>query len=919
MTTLVSGLSAPTAMDFAPDGRLFVLEQGGDVDYVRPDGSTWTALHLNVDSQDERGLLGIAFDPNFATNHYVYLYYTNPNPGAAPWAGGEHNQLSRFTVNDTNPQQPVLTNEAPILDWNSLSSAQNHNGGAIHFGLDGMLYADAGDNVQTFTLNGNTYRVSQTLSNLLGKQLRINVEAFNNGTARRDDTTVGHLIPADNPFVGKATGINQLIYALGLRNPFTFAVQPKTGIIYINDVGENTWEEIDQSIAGANYGWSGGNTDGFGQTPPGPGVYHEPLLAYNHSGGPAGGGIAIVGGTFYDPATNQFPSSYVGKYFYADLGAGWIRVFDPAKPGNAANPDTSAGFATDMPGGSRDLLVDSAGDLLYLSGDGSVYVIAYKAPKITKQPAGTTVNTSQSATFTVTATGPSLQYQWQHFVSGSWTNVAGTTNTLTLENVAPADAGNYRVIVSNTFGSVTSTSASLTVNANVPPAIVTQPVDRQVDVGQNATFTVVTNGAIPLNFEWQHLAGNTWQDVGTSSATLTITAATSADAGSYRVIVSNSLGSQTSDVATLSVSPLPTATITLPATGTRFNWGQTITFAGSGRDGQGSALAASQESWQVVLFEENAPTGAGLRSRTFQTFNGVNGGSFVANAPDTTPLLWYRIILTVTDANGGKASQSVDVHANTVTFLLNTQPPGLAMFLDSRPVASGTQVTGITGQPHQLSVPAVQTVGGTTYTFTSWSNGGAATHTIAPLVSKTFTARYIATLAPGLRAEFFTNPANLRALPNLTGRAPTVARIDSQIAYPLSRGPWPGLSAQFAGRFTSLHTGFLEVNTPGRYTLTLMSKDGSKLWLDGSLLINNDGIHAQRARSATVTLSAGLHALQVEYFDNTGGGALVLSWSGPGFARQVIPAGNLFYNPSIPVSSIVAPQVAHIRSLSRRK
>ena len=228
---VVAGLVNPTAMEFAPDGRLFVLEQGGNVELVHGDGTTWTALHLNVDSNGERGLLGIAFDPAFSTNHFVYLYYTNPNAGGASWATGTHNQLSRFTVNDANPQQPTFTNEAPILDWDNLSSATFHNGGAIHFGLDGMLYADAGDNGQTFTQGGNTYRVSQTLSDLLGKQLRIDVGAFNQGVATRDDTAVGHLIPADNPFVGTATGIDQLIYTLGLRNPYTFAVQPGTGTI----------------------------------------------------------------------------------------------------------------------------------------------------------------------------------------------------------------------------------------------------------------------------------------------------------------------------------------------------------------------------------------------------------------------------------------------------------------------------------------------------------------------------------------------------------------------------------------------------------------------------------------------------------------------------------------------------------------
>jgi glucose/arabinose dehydrogenase len=384
LVTTNSNLSAPTAMEFSPLGQLWVLEQAGVVKLVRGDGSTHSALTLSVDSAGERGLLGIAFDPNYAANRFVYLYYTNPNPGGAPWATGVHNQLSRFTVNDSNPLQPVLINEAPILDWNNLSGATNHNGGAIHFGLDGMLYANAGDNVQSFTGTDNkTYRVSQTLNNLLGKQLRIDVSKFNSGIATRDDVTVGHLIPSDNPFVGTATatGINKLIYALGLRNPFTFAVQPGTGRILINDVGETTWEEINDSLAGANYGWSGGSTDGFGHPPPSfaEGTYHDPLLAYAHSGtGSLATGAAIVGGTFYNPATVQFPASYVGMYFYQDLASGWIRYFNPNNPNNSLTPDgNSVAFASNTPGGLRDLKVDSAGNLYYLSGgNGEIYRIS---------------------------------------------------------------------------------------------------------------------------------------------------------------------------------------------------------------------------------------------------------------------------------------------------------------------------------------------------------------------------------------------------------------------------------------------------------------------------------------------------------------------------------------------------------------
>jgi len=899
---VVSGLSAPTAMEFAPDGRLFVLEQGGNVKLVRGDGTTSTALHLNVDSSGERGLLGIAFDPGFATNHFVYLYYTNPNPGAASWATGEHNQLSRFTINDTDPQNPILGNEAPILDWNNLSSATNHNGGAIHFGIDGKLYADAGDNVQTFTQGGNSYRVSQTLANLLGKQLRIDVSAFNSGVATRDDTAVGHLIPADNPFVNTASGINQLIYALGLRNPFTFAVQPGTGKIFINDVGETTWEEIDQSVAGGNFGWRGGNTDGFGNSnPPGPGTYHDPLLAYNHSGGPAGGGAAIVGGTFYNPTTVQFPSSYVGKYFYEDLAAGWIRVFDPANPGSATNPDTSTAFATGTLGSLHDLKVDSVGNLYYLSGNGGVIEkISYQAPQITAQPSDQTVSQGGTATFTVAATGPALSYQWQHLVGTSWTNVGANASTLTLANVATSDAGSYRVNVSNTFGAVTSGIATLTVNvAAQAPSITTQPTGQAVNVGQSATFTVAASGTQPLGYQWQHLVSAAWSNVGTNSPTLTIGAATTADAGSYHVIVTNSLGSATSDSASLAVNQLPTATITTPASGTNYNWNQTISFAGSGTDPEDGTLAASQYSWEIRFYHEDKPDGTGLHYHPFQTFTAVTSGSFNANFPETSPLVWYEIILTVTDSKGATASSAVDVHPNLGSFTVASNPPGLQLLLDGGPITSGTTITGTVGQPRTLGVVTPQTSGGATYTFGSWSDGGAASHTInTPSASTTYTAQFTAAPAysPGLNAEFFDYTSSISTLPNLSGKTPDVVRTDATINYAATTGAWSGLDSRFIDTFASRHRGLLNVDTAGTFTLYVKSDDGSKLYLDGTLLINNDGLHSMRERSRTLTLTKGYHAIEVDFFENTGYAGLIFSWAGPGIAKQTVPASQLFHD-----------------------
>lgn len=462
-TTLASGFNAPTNMDFAPGVGLFILEQGGTVKFVRNNGTSFTSLTLTVDSQGERGLLGIAFDPNFQSNHFAYLYYTNPQAGGA--ATGVHNQISRFTVNVSNLTRPTFGNETPILDLNNLTSATNHNGGGIHFGADGMLYVGVGENANPSN--------SQTLANLLGKLLRVNVDGY---AGVRDDTTVGHIIPADNPFVGTATGINQLIYDLGLRNPYTFAVQPGTGTIFINDVGENTWEEIDKAVPGGNYGWP--NSEGFkqpGDTNTTIGTYQNPLLAYNHSGSP--GGCALVGGTFYDPKSRTFPKQFLGKYFYEDLCGGWIRLFDPANPGTLSNPDTSSAFATGDAGNTVALAVDQFGRLFYLSRtSGQLERITYKVPAIT--PSHQTVAQGSSATFSVTTTGAGpLNYQWQHLVGGSWINVGFNSATFTIASVSTADQGSYRVIVSNSLGSATSNNAGLTVNGPFFPHVVTRGGD----------------------------------------------------------------------------------------------------------------------------------------------------------------------------------------------------------------------------------------------------------------------------------------------------------------------------------------------------------------------------------------------------------------------------------------------------------
>jgi glucose/arabinose dehydrogenase len=362
---VVAGLTNPTAMALAPDGRIFVCEQGGKLRVIKNGVLLATPfLTLTVDSAGERGLLGVAFDPNFVSNQLIYVYYTVPTPA--------HNRVSRFTASG---DVALAGSEVILMELPNLSTATNHNAGAIHFGPDGDLYVAVGDNA-----NGNN---AQSFSTTFGKMLRI--------------TSTG-AIPTDNPFFNSTTGDNRSIWALGLRNPFTFAFQPGTGRMFINDVGLSTWEEINDGIAGSNYGWP--VCEGF-CNPPDP-SFRDPIFQYENTGQQC----AITGGAFYNPEIVQFPSDFVGKYFFSDFCGGWIRRFDPA-----------SGIASDFATGISnpvDLKVSPDGFLYYLArGAGSVSRISFTGGgggdsipptvSITNPADGATVARRSTVTITATA------------------------------------------------------------------------------------------------------------------------------------------------------------------------------------------------------------------------------------------------------------------------------------------------------------------------------------------------------------------------------------------------------------------------------------------------------------------------------------------------------------------------------------
>ena len=334
------GLSAPTAFAQAPDGRFFVAEQGGNLRIVLADGTLLATPFLSVVvsgdfASTERGLLGVALHPDFTTTSpFVYVYYTT---GVAPI----HNRVSRFTVNPTNPNIVSAGSEVPILELPTLN-ATNHNGGAIHFGTDGKLYVGVGDNA----VGAN----AQDLNTPMGKMLRLN-----------DDGN----IPADNPFCTTAGLQRCAVWARGLRNPFSFAVQAGTGKIHINDVGEGTWEEIDLGAAGANFGWPASEgPDNVTAGITGPRFTYKHSAATPAGSGPGGffTGNVIAGGTFYPSSGTSavFPAEIQGQYFFADFGSRFVARLD------TVNGDVAYAFAS-LAGNPVDMLAGLDGALYVLT------------------------------------------------------------------------------------------------------------------------------------------------------------------------------------------------------------------------------------------------------------------------------------------------------------------------------------------------------------------------------------------------------------------------------------------------------------------------------------------------------------------------------------------------------------------------
>ena len=311
-TVVASGLNAPVDFRWLPDGRIVVAEKGGAIKIVE-DGVVRTEplITLPVDTFNERGISGLAIDPQFTTNGYIYVAYTTE---------AIKDRLSRFTVIGNTA---ALSSELLLLESVELA-APNHHGGALGFGPDGKLYWGKGDNA--------TGANAQDLTNIHGKILRLNP----------DGST-----PSDNPSLG--AGALPQIYAYGLRNPFRLTFTPD-GKLLVADVGANAFEELDVVTAGGNYGWPGAEgictSNCTGKI--------NPIYTYPH-----GSGAAFTSVLVYDGAT--FGPGYLNKVFIADTVQGWIKVL-------TCTPEfTSCGDAEDFDpmGGATVVLAQGPDDNIY--------------------------------------------------------------------------------------------------------------------------------------------------------------------------------------------------------------------------------------------------------------------------------------------------------------------------------------------------------------------------------------------------------------------------------------------------------------------------------------------------------------------------------------------------------------------------
>jgi glucose/arabinose dehydrogenase len=321
----VGEFDSPVHVDNVPGSKklVAVVEQTGHIRLLRGShtvGHDFLDISGRVQSGGEQGLLSVAFAPDYKKSRRFYVYYTNPT--------GD-NQVSEFKRRAHSKTKASPGSERTVVTF-SHREFDNHNGGQLQFGPDGLLYVGTGDGGG----GGDTLMNGQNKNTLLGKILRINPRA---GGGRP------YQVPQSNPFAGSTPGADE-VFAFGLRNPWRFSFDSVTSDLVIGDVGQGDWEEVDyeRNARGANFGWNAFEGNHPFDSPTPPAGYHPPMFEYSHGDG----GCSITGG--YVVRDKKLATLY-GRYIYADLCVGQLRSFVPDVGANRALDDKALGPNVDQP------------------------------------------------------------------------------------------------------------------------------------------------------------------------------------------------------------------------------------------------------------------------------------------------------------------------------------------------------------------------------------------------------------------------------------------------------------------------------------------------------------------------------------------------------------------------------------------
>jgi glucose/arabinose dehydrogenase/PKD repeat protein len=717
VATIISGLNTPTALAIAPDGRIFVTELAGIVkEFDGANDSTPTTvvdLSTQVHAVADRGLLGLAVDPQFPARPYIYVLYIVDAPpgGTAPYyndtcpfspSGAKDGcpatgRLSRITVGSDNR---IVGSEFVLIGggfW--CHQQQSHAVDHLAFGPDGALYASSGEGATaTFTDWGQhsgaadaivvpnacgdpPAAVGQPLSlptteggALRAQDLRTSGDpAQGSGAIVRIDPDTGAAMP-DNPLVGNGVPTDDRHIAYGFRNPFRFTFRPGTSELWVADVGASTWEEINRiadprDAVVEDFGWP--CYEGAARMPAwdnlnvnlceqlyaaGSGAVISPYWAYRHDAAPdpsrcTNGGSAASAIAF---AGAPYPAAYRGALFVGDYVKACLWAL---MPGANGLPD---------PSNIRTILTGVAPVDLETGPDGRLYFADIAAGTVSRIDS---FGGNQPPIAQFSATPPYGAVPLAVQFDASATTDDGPISGLTFQWDLDGD-GQYDDATGVTTSRTYSSSANVTVGLLV--------TDQSGATG-TATF-VVQPGNTP-----------------------------------------------------------PVATIVTPSAATKWAAGDTIPFSGTAGDAQETLGPASMR-WTVVL--QHCVTPTQCHEHPQGTFDGVSSGSYVA--PEHEYPAYLDVRLLVTDSRGLTSNASVRLDPKTVAVTFLTQPAGLQLTVGSGVVTSPASITAIQGSRISVTANSPQSLGGTSYQFSSWSDGGAVSHDIVPPpTGATYTANYV--------------------------------------------------------------------------------------------------------------------------------------------------------------------------------